>query len=340
MRDAGRVREGVAWPGRVGSSLRPPMGVSSRTLSRWYLQLAASLDAGLPLARSIGAAHGPPAALRTELQARLIAGDGVDEALERGGTWLPSLDRQLIAAGARAGRLPEVVRRLGERHQETSRAAMTALAAALYPLGVAHFGVVALPLPAFFNGEGAGVYFTQVGQVLVPLWAFTALIGMGIRQRWTIVGMILNLLPLVGGSRRLRSIADLAFVLEVQLVAGIRLDVAWLQAALAAGDRRLEPVAVAAAEAVQRGEPIGPVLAGRRELPAPFADFYANGEQTGKLDESLRYVQAEFQRRSVIRLRAATVAYPALLFVGVGAWAIFQIFSVWLNHFRSLELMQ
>lgn len=309
-------------------------------MSRWYLQLAASLEAGLPLERSIGSAQGPSPALRAELQARLVAGDGIAEALERGGAWLPEIDRHLMAAGAEAGRLPEIVRRLGIRHEEATRAAMTTLATALYPLGVAHVGIVALPLSEFFNGGGAISYASQVGQVLVPLWVVVAVAWMGFRRRWAIVGFVLNVLPFIGGSRRNRALADLALVLEAQLVAGIRLDVAWLQAAVAAGDRRLEPVAVAAAEAVQRGEPIGPVLVGRRELPAPFADFYMNGEQTGRLDDSLRHVQAEFQRRSKVSLRVAAVAYPALLFVAVGAWVVFRIFSFWLGHFRALESFQ
>src|SRR5690606_18770421 len=118
----------------------------------------------------------------------------------------------------------------------------------------------------------------------VPLWLLLGLLLVGLRRRWPWIQRVVGLMPLVGGSRRATAIADLAGILEAQLTAGIRLDVAWLQAAMAAGDPRLEPVAVAAAEAVQRGQLVSPALREHRVLPAPFADFYANGEETGRLD--------------------------------------------------------
>ncbi len=313
------------------------MAIGSRTLSHWYTQLANSLEAGLSLERSIGAVPGPPGEMRSRLQARLAAGDSVGQALEHGGSWLPPVDRQLMTAACEAGRLPDVLRRLAARHAEAARAGGMAFAAALYPLAIAHFAVLSLPLTNLVQGGGATAYVGKVAQVLVPLWLLAAVAWVAVRRRWGVARRVLDALPFVGGYRRLRAIADLAMVLEAQLVAGIRLDVAWLQAAMASGDERLEPVAIAVAEGIQRGEAVGPKLAGRRELPAPFADFYLNGEQTGRLDESLGYVQREFQSRAQGRLRQAAVFYPALLFVGVAAFVVFKVLTFWLGYFRQLE---
>jgi type II secretory pathway component PulF len=126
-------------------------------------------------------------------------------------------------------------------------------------------------------------------------------------------------------------------ILEAQIVASLRLDVAWLQAASASGDRRLHPLAVAIAEGVQRGEAVGPKLQGRKELPAPFADFYANGEQTGRLDENLALIQREFRTRAASRLQVASMVYPGILFAVVGLTIAYRVVTFWLSYFKQLE---
>jgi type II secretory pathway component PulF len=129
-------------------------------------------------------------------------------------------------------------------------------------------------------------------------------------------------------------------ILEAQLVAGIRLDVAWLQASIASGDPRLEPLAIDVAEGVQRGEAVAPKLQGRRELPPPFADFYANGEQTGRLDECLVLIQREFRARAASRLQVVALAYPGFLFALVGLAIVYKVITFWLGYFKQLEQFQ
>src|SRR5690606_7639952 len=120
------------------------MAVSSRALSQWYAQLATSLEAGLSLERCIGTLNGPPAALRAALQARLVAGEPLGEALERSATWLPAVDRQLMTAAHASGRLPEILRRISARHEEVARATGLAVGAAIYPLILVHVAVLVL----------------------------------------------------------------------------------------------------------------------------------------------------------------------------------------------------
>jgi type II secretory pathway component PulF len=301
------------------------------------VQLAGSLEAGLSLERSIAAIPGPPTAARESWRQRLLAGEDVATSMENGARWLPAVDRQLIAVAASAGRLPEVVRRLAKRHEDASRATRAAVMASLYPLAVAHLAVLVFPIGTLVGGGGLGAYAWAVGRLLLPLWVVLSLAVVGTLRRWRVVTVLLDTLPLVGGFRRYRALADLAFVLEAQVTAGVRLDVAWLQAAVAAGDQRLEAVAIAASEAVQRGAAVSTVLAGRRELPAPFFDFYANGEQTGQLDASLGALQRHFADAARGRLTAAAVAYPMILFLLVAVSVAVAIIRFYAAYFRQFD---
>lgn len=273
------------------------------------------------------------------MAARLDAGDSLDEALERAGEWLPAVDRHLIAAGACAGRLPDVLRRLAARHEAVVRTQVGLLLAAAYPLGVLHFGALALPLPVLVSGGGLPAYLATVAQVLGPLWLLVGFFVLALRARLRPALAVLDVLPFVGGFRRARARADLAFVLEALIVAGVRVDAAWLQAAGATGDRRLERVAAAAAEAVRRGEPVAPVLAGRSDLPPLFAEFYRSGEMTGRLDEALQTLQRQFSDTASTQLKLAGIVYPAIVFLGVAVWVGLRVVLFYAGYFRQIDEM-
>lgn len=232
-------------------------------------------------------------------------------------------------------------RRLAARHEEAATAARRALLAALYPLFIAHFAIVVLPLSEWFApGGGPGAYLEKVAGLLVPLWVLGAAAWWATRQRWRIATAVLHAVPFVRGYRRFRTLADFTAIVEAQWSAGVRPDIAWLQAAEAVGDPRLEVLAVEVAAGVQRGEAVSLQLAGRMELPEVFLEFYANGEKTGRLDESLIHVRNDFQARARSQLQLAAIVYPGLLLLAVFAAAAFKILSFWLGYFQQFDQIQ
>ncbi len=315
------------------------MRVSSRTLSNWYPRLATALDAGLGLERCLATMPGPPPSAVDGLAARLRAGEGLADALESAGTWLPVVDRRIIAAGAQSGRLPDALRRLATRHEAVARARTAMLLASAYPVALVHLGAFAFPIQKLVDGSGVAAYLAAVFVVLVPLWLAAVLALAAARRKLRPVLAVLDRLPLIGGFRRARALADLAFVLEALVVAGVRVDVAWLHAGIAAGDRRLELAAIAAADAVQRGEPVGPVLGARAEIPPLFTEYYRTGELSGRLDEALQAIQRQFSESAGHRLRAASIAYPAALLAVVAGWVIVRIVQFYAGYFAGLEAL-
>jgi type II secretory pathway component PulF len=82
---------------------------------------------------------------------------------------------------------------------------------------------------------------------------------------------------------------------------------------------------------------VSSVINGRRVLPSPFAEFYANGEQNGKLDESLGHIHRHFQESALARLKIASLVYPNLLFAVVAVWVVFKVFTFYLGYFKQIE---
>jgi len=312
---------------------------SSRTLSHWYARLAAALESGFGLVAHLEDASGPAAQGRAALAASLRGGASLEEALEREGLWLPQVDRCLMIAGSRAGRLPEVCRRLAERHGTRVRTQRALAFTAAYPLAVLHFGAVALPLVNLVNGNGWGVYLSAVSIVLGPVWMLGGLIAWGMAARSRAVKSLLDAVPFVGGYRKAQALADLAFVLEAHLSAGTRVDAAWALAGAASGDQRLRRVARVVGSAIERGEPVAPTLALGSEVPMLFAEYYRNGELTGRLDEALRNAQRHFSESASARLRLAGMVYPALLFLGVAIWVAARVVVFYSDYFGQIERM-
>lgn len=311
--------------------------VSSRTLSHWYPRLASAVEAGLGFDQCLENIPGPSARGRAEIARRLRLGDGLDAALDGASDWLPRIDRELMRAGANSGRLPDALRRLAARHHAAARAQVGILLAIAYPVALVHLGACAFPVQMLVDGRGAGAYALAVARLLVPLWVVAAAFGLAVRAGARPAIALLDFLPLVGGFRRARALADLAFALEALVVAGTRIDLAWLHAGMAAGDHRLEPVAIAAAESVQRGDPVSPVLVGRREIPTLFAEFYRTGEATGRLDEALRSIQQHFSDTAATKLRIVGMVYPAILFMLVAGWVAARVVMFYADYFRQIE---
>lgn len=115
------------------------------------------------------------------------------------------------------------------------------------------------------------------------------------------------------------------------------MDVAWLQAARASESKRLQALAREVAVTVQRGALVSTALPGRRELPAPFAEYYANGEKTGQLDRNLVLLQHQFRDVSQRRLSTAAFVYPKILFGVVAVWIAIKVIGFYAGYFDQFD---
>ncbi|MGE9296084.1 MAG: type II secretion system F family protein, partial [Puniceicoccales bacterium] len=82
------------------------MALSHKKLASWYLQLAQSMESGVPLPGALKTCRGAPPPGRMVMAQNLEAGMSVDEMLRQAPSWLPKTDTYFWSAAAHTGRLP------------------------------------------------------------------------------------------------------------------------------------------------------------------------------------------------------------------------------------------
>ncbi len=307
---------------------------SSRRLAAWYFQLAQMLEAGLPLIETLEAPGGPCPRERAAVGARLRNGAAVVDELAAA-VWLPASDAHLLVAGATAGQLPAMCRRLAAYREGVARLTGRAVLATLYPLAVVHLGAVLLPLQHLVLGSPLE-YGRQVGAVLVPLWVVLAAAWVALRQWGGVRRRVFALLPWVGGFQRARDLAVLASVLEGYVGCGLSPVTAWTMAGRATGAPALEALGRRMAAEAEAGRQPGPALMRERALPTEFAQAYRTGEQSGRLDEQLGWLARRYQEEAERKLMHVSLWYPQAALLGVAAWVAVNIVRVYAGYLDGI----
>jgi type II secretory pathway component PulF len=307
-------------------------------LARWYQALAQHLEAGLSLVEGIRSLEGVPAVDRKKMADALAAGTPVDLVLNEAPTWISETDRQVISAGHTAGVLPSTFRSLAGQHRSRQQAQRAVLGASIYPILVLHFAIVVLPAGRLISGS-VGDYLQEILSLLIPLWLFLALLVCAIRWRIRAVGAVGDLLPGIRGYRRYGALRDVCAVLRAFITAGCRLDEAWYGACAATGRRSFIKAGVRCAGIVQAGAPPSGILDQLKVFPPEFCQIYRNGEQTGKLEESLSLLEDEYGRKAAVSLAAASFWYPKILFLGVAVYLAAKVVAFYSGYFEMIDSM-
>ena len=314
------------------------MGVSHKSLSRWYLQVSQSINAGIALPQALAGGSGPPARDRSHMAELLQSGQHIDDVLKAAPHWLPQEDRFLISAAATSGTLPPAFRRLSEQHSLKAENLGRAIFATLYPLGVLHFGIFLFPVFDLvqFQAEG-GVdfrvsnYLKGVSVMLLPTWVFLAIGIFLVRRRSPIIAFLMDTLPALRGYRKAQGLADFSFTLESLIRAGAPMEESWYGAGLVSGRKDLEKSALEIAGVVRQGLAPGDYLVQHKCLPADFRSLYQTGEQTGQLEANLGTLARNFQEQANRSLASASFWYPKLMFLVLAIYAGLKI----LGFFRE-----
>jgi len=305
-------------------------------LARWYYALAQHLEAGLSLVEGIRSLEGVPVRDRKRMADALASGTPVDDVLNEAPAWVSETDRQVISAGHTAGVLPSTFRNLSDQHRSRQQAQRAVLGASIYPILVLHFAIVVLPAGQLVSGS-VGDYLREVFSLLVPLWFFLALLVFAIKWRIRAIGVVGDLLPGIRGYRRYGALRDVCSVLRAFLTAGCRLDEAWYGACAATGRQSFIKAGVRCAETIQAGSPPSGILDQLKVFPPEFCRIYRSGEQTGKLEDSLRLLEEDYGRKAATSLAAASFWYPKILFLAVAVYLAVKVVGFYAGYFDMID---
>jgi len=304
-----------------------------------YHQLAQLTAAGIGLLRSLETLQrNPPARSFREPLRRLIVelggGYTFTESLRRTGNWLPEFDIALLQAGETSGRLDVCFRVLADYYEDRARLTRQMIADLAYPVALFHFAVFIFPFSQLFLTGNVAVYTLKTFGVLLPIYAFVALIVFVCQgkhgERWrAVIEAALRCLPLLGTARRYLALSRLAGALEALISAGVTIIEAWELAGRACGSPALRRNITTWKPELVGGVTPAEMVVASRMFPEMFEHLYTTGEQTGKLDESLRRLETYYKEEGSRKMRAAAQWFPRIVYLIVALLIAYKVVQFW-----------
>lgn len=315
-----------------------------------YRELAKLVGSDFHLDRSISLLlkQQPSHARRTwllGLQQGLGEGKSVSESLTTHcDRFTGALELALIDAGERSGRLADGFRHLARYFEAWDVAVRQAISATIYPLVLAHLGIVLPEMPAIVTASLQGEAWSLRG-VFMPLAVFwLILLSTFLLWRWlsrlgatsAAVDAWLGRIPLIGSVRRHWALARFAQVFHACLLASMRMTECMTLAGTASHSGVLRRASQDAAQRIATGETISGSMADVLGFPLLFVHSMATAEETGTLDHEMnRWAAAETIEAGDAIQRAAQWL-PKVAYGIVVLYVAYRIISMMSGYYSGM----
>ena len=296
--------------------------------AEFYHQLAQLTSAGIGVVPALEQIRrNPPASsFRRPLQyflEELAKGRTLSESLQHGG-WLPAFDTALIEAGEHSGRLDACFRLLADYYNDRARVTKQVISQLIYPVGLVHFAVfifmVVLPFAGSQFNASLTWLFIRAALVLAPLYGVVVLLIYALQskhgEQWRArIESFLRPIPILGKARHYLAMSRLAAALEALISAGVNIVDAWNLAATASGSPAFRRAVATWKPQLAAGRTPAELVRACRLFPETFANLYASGEISGKLDETLRRLYTYYQEEGTLKLQTFATWVPRLIYI-------------------------
>jgi type IV pilus assembly protein PilC len=307
-----------------------------------YHQLNQLTSAGIPIVRALEQIERrPPApAYHKPLQHLLneiAKGATLAESLQRL-DWLPAFDLALIGAGEQSGRLDACFRMLADYYNDRARVIRQVISQLIYPVGLVHMAAfvffIVLPFAASQFNASLPFLFAKAALILSPFYGAVALMIYATQSKhgenWRArIEAFLRLVPILGKARHYLALSRLAAALEALISAGVNIFEAWDLAATASGSPALRRAVTAWKSRVVAGQMPSEAVHLCPLFPDTFANLYASGEVSGKLDDSLRQINRIYNEDGTRKLNAFATWMPRLIYMLVALMIAYKVIQFW-----------
>lgn len=328
------------------------MNPGPRQKHLFHAEMAKLLEAGFDIRRAADVLKDTrlPAAqeaLLAELHHGLASGKTISEAFHTGSGAISDLERQMIHAGERGGRLAESFRHLAEHFGMIASARDEAVKSLIYPLIVLHIGILIASMPGdWILGETttAGVIGAFVRNLLLTYVAVGAACFV-VRLLWQKaadqpgIDRFLQRLPWIGKARRNLAMARFCQVYHSCLLSGVSMAETVRLSSAASRSGLIREAGAKLAATADSGHPLGPAFMANGAFPLAFSRSYTTAEESGSLDTDLARWTALFQADAAVSMRAAAVVLPKVCYFFILLFIGWKIVSFYSGYFQTIQKM-
>lgn len=340
----------LPYSGTVYPIIRDDAHVMSKIpnsqLAALSARLATALESGIEertvWRREADRARGRSIFPLARIASTLERGGSLAEAVKENNEFFPPLFLQLIEIGEETGKLPTVLRRLAAHYDHRVRMRRTFLAgitwpaiqffAAIFIVGFLIWilgAIAATRGPAAYDILGLGLIGNQGLTIYIIFWAVLFALGFGLflflrsGSRRFIETSLLKV-PGVGACLKTISLTRFCWSLSLLLEAGMDVRRSVPLAFGATGNQYYTAHQSTVSALLSSGEELYVALLSTGIFPDDFLDALQVGEQSGRLDESLKRLADLYQERArgalatLTKLASFSVwAFVALMIIGI-----------------------
>lgn len=320
----------------------------------FYAEMAKLLAAGFDIRRAAAVltdTHVPKsqAALLKDLNRGLDAGESITHAFGRNPQAISPLERAIIGAGERGGKLAPAFQHLADYFGMIASARREVVKGLIYPIIILHLGIFIGTVPAeLMRGEmSTGQILGNLVMTLLAVYAGAVLVFFGLRAVLNMapenaeIDRLLNRVPWVGKARRNLAMARFCKVYHSCVLAGISMSETAALASEASRSGAIRQAGVRLVEVAKSGQPLGQRFLAEPAFPKSFARSYATGEEAGTLDTDLARWSKLFQDDAEASVKTGAVMLPKVLYffiLGFVAWKIVGFYGGYYESiFQQLE---
>lgn len=311
-----------------------------------YSELAKLQEAGFPMENALDTLEHhplPPACLHfvRSTKQRLAEGKSITEAIELieeipiGG-----IERNLIEAGERGGKLADVFQHLANYFERVHEARRAVLRGLVYPAVLFHLAVFLSAAPRLFT---VGLW-AALKPCLIAMAIFYALVvviwfGFQFLHRQSLAGesadRLLGRVPVLGKLRRMLALERFTEVFRIYLMTAFKPSEAIAAAGEASQSGYLRGHSSRVGKQLESGEALGPLLLSSRAFPKDFSAAMSTAEQAGTLDKELRRWSNHYSARAVESFARLEAWLPKIVYAVICVYVVWQIGSVYFGYLNT-----
>lgn len=305
----------------------------ARHLGSFYDNLATLLSSGVDIRRAVPTAASGVKALNApaaDVSERLAKGESLADAMAQHPRAFPAADVRLFAVAESTGRLAEICRDLAVWYAFKRRLIRIVIAGIVYPFVVIHLAALVAPLPGLIVGTyGAAGYLLRAGLTLcvfyVPmtlLWLLYRSASMDSPLR-VVIDRVMMRVPVLGGALRDLALSRFCRSYHAMMEAGAKADACCEAAAQLCGNHQMHSRLIGGATTAAKGHPVYEGFS--RFLPAEFRAAWENGEESGRLAETVERLAADYTDRAEFSFGLVATWIPRMLYALIALYVVFTI---------------
>ncbi len=317
------------------------MKFPAKTLAEFYFQLGTMVQAGVPIRNALNSLRRTaPRAIRRHVATLAdVVDHGVPlhEAIARFSGQFAAVDRQTLAVSEQSGALDVGLLALSQYHDARAKARSRIVSASMFPALLLTAAVFISRFPQLLLGALGQTQYSVFDYLLDTVGSLALFVAAGLVVHWlaqrllrtpgvnVTVDRALRAVPLFGRLRFDYALSQWLASIRLMLNAGFAI----FEALDYANETSPSPLI---ASAYQKARPlihsqmdVSTALQSTGVFPDQLIQFWATGEQSGRMDEMLDRLARQYEERWLHSLDQLAAWLPRIAYGLVSLYIIFQI---------------